>query len=130
MSRTYKEITLSKEATARFDARHEKTDGCWLWTGSKNYGYGLILGPGFRHSAHRYSYLLHGGFLTPELVVCHKCDNPACVNPDHLFAGTQSDNGKDASNKGRTNRKRKRRTPFVLGVYGALASSKTRVKHE
>lgn len=92
----------------RFWKRVEKTDGCWLWTGSKAGGrdgrYGTIreTGPS-RKSAytHRYSYELHHGPIPDGHVVMHTCDVPACVNPDHLLLGTQGDNVKDMDAKGR-----------------------------
>lgn len=69
---------------------------CWLWTASKSNGYGQ-----FQGSAHRYSWTIHYGEITDGLHVCHKCDNPACIRPEHLFIGSQKDNMTDAKNKGR-----------------------------
>lgn len=73
---------------------------CWEWLGSrdKNTGYGY-----FRRNfgAHRWSFLLANGKLTPGLLVCHKCDNKICVNPSHLFEGTYQDNNDDMKRKGR-----------------------------
>jgi len=80
-----------------------KTDSCWIWTGSKtgSLGYGRF---GFRNKyylAHRLSWEFHFGEIPKGMQICHHCDNPLCVNPDHLFMGTQSDNIKDAVKKGR-----------------------------
>ena len=76
--------------------------GCWLWTGGVDgSGYGRILVGDDRLKAHRYSYMLHIGPIPEGAYICHRCDVPACVNPAHLFAGTQQDNVTDCMNKGR-----------------------------
>lgn len=82
----------------------EPTSGCWLWTAalSQN-GYGKLSvragRPGF---AHRISWELHRGEKVPSgAFVCHRCDTPGCVNPDHLFVGSPKDNTQDAIKKGR-----------------------------
>ena len=81
-----------------FDTNVERIPeaGCWLWLGCIGNGYGKFRGM----QAHRYSWLLHIG-STNGLRVLHRCDIPSCVNPAHLFLGTQSDNMLDRSIKGR-----------------------------
>lgn len=95
-----------KTIEERFWEKVKKTDTCWIWTGSKrNKGYGAfsytVGGRLIQGRAHRYSYELHKGAIRPGYFVLHKCDNPACVNPDHLFLGTNEDNIRDMLKKGR-----------------------------
>jgi hypothetical protein len=88
---------------ARFWAKVQKTSDCWLWTGGKSSGYGVLTKPknAGKVYAHRYSYELHFGPFDPTLLVCHTCDNPFCVRPDHLFLGDQTANMRDMTSKGR-----------------------------
>jgi hypothetical protein len=88
----------------------DKKSGCWLWTGYKlhptkanphGYRYGRININSKPMLAHRVAWIATYGEIPEGMCVCHKCDVPACVNPDHLFLGTRSDNIKDSVNKGR-----------------------------
>lgn len=77
-------------------------DECWEWTGQRSpRGYGILKTRGVRTAiASRVSWWIHRG-AWPEIFVCHKCDNPPCVNPNHLFLGTTRDNALDMMSKGR-----------------------------
>lgn len=80
--------------------------GCWIWEGSKDGGgYGMIstVRGHAPAKAHRISWEMRNGPIPEWMVVCHKCDTPACVNPEHLFLGTQKDNVRDCVAKGRLN---------------------------
>lgn len=103
--------TITPTAIARFWARVNKEGPvhpvlgtrCWEWTGCRVRGYGqLFRAPGTPDRTHRISWELAHGAIPPGMYVCHKCDNPPCVNPEHLFVGTSSDNHRDCVAKGRT----------------------------
>lgn len=82
--------------------RNVTETGCWEWTGWRNNkGYGMMgIGQGLK-LCHRVSYEFYVGQIPEGHFVLHKCDNPACYNPDHLFTGTHKDNMKDMDSKGR-----------------------------
>lgn len=83
-------------------AIREREDGCWEWTKGKNQGgYGQIKVRGKGMAAHRVSYQIFVGEIPDGMFVCHKCDNPSCCNPKHLFLGTATDNYHDCLSKGR-----------------------------
>lgn len=93
----------------------EPNTGCWLWNGPHNLqGYGRFTisrksSIGYRtQAAHRFSWLLYRGPIENDFWVLHKCDTPACVNPDHLFLGTRTDNVHDMAKKGRVRRQNSR----------------------
>ena len=101
-SRDCHRLNQASQRSRIFWEHIDRTDSCWLWTGyCPPGGYGRI---GARPSitTHRLSWELHNGPIPAGLCVCHKCDVPRCVNPDHLFLGTNTDNLRDAANKGRT----------------------------
>lgn len=95
----------------RFDVYTKRKDGCWEWVGYRDpNGYGRMDVSDRPMLAHRVSYLVHYGSIPDGMAVLHKCDQPKCVNPEHLFLGTQADNVRDMHAKGRA-RKRALRGP-------------------
>lgn len=76
---------------------------CWKWTGCISARYGLFWVFGRKYKAHRVSWMIENGAIPEGLWILHKCDNPPCVNPNHLFSGNRSENMLDAARKGRLN---------------------------
>ena len=88
----------------RFHEKYERIPfgACWIWTAALDTdGYGMIAVGNTPKPAHRIAWMLNNGPIPEGRHVLHTCDNPCCVNPNHLFLGTHSDNMKDASKKGR-----------------------------
>ncbi len=119
----------------------EPSSGCWLWTGAVDrYGYGrlkVVSDIDDRRvvaRAHRIAWVIRFGSIPVGLCVLHHCDNPPCVNPDHLFLGTQGDNSRDKARKGR-GLKSKKGLPFGVrfdrrsGFYQAHMRVDGRLKH-
>lgn len=89
----------------RFWDKVDKSGDCWEWTSALNNGYGVFSIKNVRQYAHRYSMILDGCDIPSGMHVLHTCDNRKCVNPDHLFLGSNSDNIEDRTIKGRGGRK-------------------------
>lgn len=98
-------ISMSEKDASRFWRKVKKGAGaeCWEWNSWKHNGYGRFSVNNRGRMAHRISYTLLVGIIPDGKLVCHHCDNPGCVRPDHLFVGTQTDNMRDARKKGRMN---------------------------
>lgn len=98
--KAFKEVFIK-----RFLSRIKKTKGCWYWKGRPNtYGYGQIKVDRKPMGAHRFSYTYYIGKIKKGFLVCHTCDNRLCVNPKHLWQGTEGDNARDCVSKGRQTR--------------------------
>jgi hypothetical protein len=112
-------------------------NGCWIWIGAKRRGgYGVVWLNGENRPSHVVAYALRNGPVPDGMVVCHKCDTPPCMNPDHLFTGTHADNTNDAVSKDRMARGEKHgnailtwaivravRVDYDTGTYTIIALS-------
>lgn len=92
----------------RLDFYTDKTggpDACWPWKAMRDpLGYGKLNARGMGTMAHRLTWMVHNGEIPVGMIVCHRCDNPPCCNPAHLFLGTNADNMADKVAKGRQSR--------------------------
>ncbi len=96
-------VSLLPAIINRFWSKVEKSEGCWIWTSGKfDDGYGKFTIKGVKTwRAHRLAWFIEFGVISENLCVLHKCDNPPCCRPSHLFTGTNLENTQDASSKGR-----------------------------
>jgi hypothetical protein len=106
MPRSTRELpAFTEEHKRRYWAKVNKTDpsGCWMWSGLKSKeGYGRFYFERRRFFAHRISWFWHFGAIPDEVLICHTCDQPSCVRPDHLWVGNDTANIADRHRKGRT----------------------------
>jgi hypothetical protein len=122
-----------KTPEERFWAKVNKkeTNECWEWTGARNSkGYGSLSINAVRWVAHRYSYTISKGEIPKGLIIMHSCDNTKCVNPNHLSAGTHSDNMLDCTSKGRHYEQNRTHCPrgHEYTPENTLMKKQTRVK--
>lgn len=111
--------TIDQRMTEKIDRRG--ANDCWPWIGSVNQGgYGRIKVTGRVEAAHRVAFRLAHGAIADGLLVCHRCDNPRCCNPAHLFLGTDRDNAQDRARKGRGNQGRQSVNAGVLNRAAKL----------
>src|SRR3990167_294843 len=95
-------VYIKSDPKKRFFEKVEKTNTCWIWKGQiVPSAYGAFYIHEKNTYAHRASWIIHFGDIPEGLFVCHKCDNPPCCNPEHLFLGTPKDNTHDMMKKGR-----------------------------
>jgi len=104
-------MTKHMTYSERFNQKITKTQTCWLWIGAKcTGGYGIFWYNGKLVNAHRFSYLQHKGEIPDGLYICHLCDTRECVNPEHLWLGTASENMRDMIAKNRQGKNMRKKT--------------------
>lgn len=111
-------MELEQRDIERFEMGYTRGEpgDCWIWEKGTAQGYGRLRIGGKVTKAHRVAYQLHHGDLDDSKIICHKCDNPSCVNPDHLWQGTHRENQDDAF--------RKRRKPTIRNIGERNPNSK------
>lgn len=122
-------MTRNEALAARLWPRVILGDGCWEWTGPRNpNGYGTLAFEGRPQRAHRAAWEVSRGPIPAGAHVLHRCDNPPCVRPDHLFLGSNKDNvadrhakGRDAHNKGESGGRAKLKNQDIYDIRAAAA---------
>lgn len=112
----------TRSVEERFWSFVAKSDGCWTWTGTTMRGYGQFKTTRLEQ-AHRVSWRMHFGPIPAGRSVCHSCDNPPCVRPDHLWLGTHAQNMRDMALKGRAASVGKNKTHCPQGHEYSLANT-------
>jgi hypothetical protein len=122
------ELLTVPDRDAYFWPKVKRSDGCWEWVGCRNNrGYGIFwIGNGRRALAHRYIFVRRVAPIPDGMDLCHRCDNPCCVNPGHLFLGTHSDNMRDMDRKGRRRSPRGETHPHSTLSDAAVAEIRAR----
>jgi len=107
---------LKKNTIEKFWTKANKTDYCWVWMAAQDKdGYGIWSYDGKFWRAHRFSFWATHGHLDSKSLICHTCDNPTCINPNHLYEGDSTTNNRDTVKRGRFNSPLKRRTHCLKG---------------
>lgn len=100
VSQRYNSVKLKPDQIARFWSKVDKDsslNGCWLWQGFLNpRGYGIVCINHLNYVSHRMAFVMKNGPIPEKMLCCHRCDNPSCVNPDHIFLGSHADNNLDS----------------------------------
>lgn len=115
-------IEWTDEIARRFWTYVDKSSECWNWTGGTFGGrYGQFRVGARKVKAHRFAWVIAGNDIPLGMILCHRCDNPRCVRPDHLFLGTHADNAQDRDTKGRNARNNAPRLPGELNPAARLS---------
>lgn len=126
MQYTYENRVKSLRTRLMLHKHINQLTNCWEWTGSKNQGgYGMLgsmIEGGNSVYAHRASWIVNHGPIPEGHVVCHKCDNPACFNPDHLWIGSDAENTQDRVQKKRTRADRAQKLIEHIGYSSKAAT--------